>query len=198
MITLGNINMNTQLDLKQLLKKGKIEDELGLERAMILDRKLRLLAKEDASYSEDRKSLRAIIKTYEKENWNRNSIITDDKIKESDTAELIAEQERQFIERRKEIIKEKLAKYGLSQQDLGTLLGHGKSYMSELINGITPLSNRDIIILHRLFRIKLDYLIPTIITQKDRVKIKASLVKINKPNIKLTKKDLEKSFALPL
>ena len=78
---------------------------------------------------------------------------------------------------------------------MGIILGHSKSYMSELMNGISPFNNRDLIIIHRLFHIKLENLILTIIPQKDRSKIKASILKINKPSLKLTKVDLDKSFA---
>ncbi|MNR29466.1 hypothetical protein D3C85_1468550 [compost metagenome] len=93
------------------------------------------------------------------------------------------------------MIKNKIAEHGINQQDLGTLLGHSKSYMSELMNGISPFNNRDLIIIHHLFHIKLEDLIPTIIPQKDRSKIKASILKINKPSLKLTKEDLEISLA---
>ena len=62
--------------------------------------------------------------------------------------------------------------------------------MSELINGVTPFSIRDLIILHRLFRIKLEYLIPTIISQKDKEKLKESITKLDKPQLKLEKEDL--------
>lgn len=88
--------MKTQIDLKQLLKKGHITDEIGLERAMILDRKLRLLVKENPELAKERKQLRAIIKDYENKNWSGNSLISDEKIQESDFAEIIAEQERKF------------------------------------------------------------------------------------------------------
>jgi transcriptional regulator with XRE-family HTH domain len=185
--------MKTQIDLKQLLKKG-ISDEIDLERAMILDRKLRLLIKESPELIDDRKQLRTIIKEYENNNWHKDAIISDEKIQESDVAEFIAEQERKFLEHRKSVIKDKLSNHGLNQQDLGTLLGHSKSYMSELMNGISPFNNRDLIIIHRLFYIKLEDLIPTFITQKDRSRIQASILKINRPNLKLVKEDLEFSF----
>ncbi|OXA96103.1 helix-turn-helix transcriptional regulator [Flavobacterium hercynium] len=187
--------MKTQVDLKQILKKGFISDEIGLERAMILDRKLRLLVKEHPEFADQRKQLRTLIKEYENTHWSKDSVISDEKIHESDFAEFIAEQERVFSENRKNAIKEKISKYGMNQQDLGILLGHSKSYMSELMNGISPFSNKDLIIIHRLFHIKLENLIPTIIAEKDRNRIQASIIKINKPELKLTREDLEISFA---
>ena len=182
--------MKTQLDLKDILKRGKISDELDLERALILDRKLRLMVKEHPELADERKLLRQIIKNYENSNWSNSSEITDHQIKESEIAEFIVEQERIFLEKRKELIKERIAKYNLSQQDLGKILGHSKSYMSELMNGVNPFSIRDLIIIHRLFHIKLEFLIPTIISQKDRDKLKESISKLNKPKLKLEKEDL--------
>jgi transcriptional regulator with XRE-family HTH domain len=182
--------MKEQADLKSILKAGKLTNELDLERASILDNKLRLLVKENPELLESRKRLRSIIKQYEKTNWSKDSEIDELKIKESDIAEFIADQERIFLEKRKNAIREKLDKLKITQQELGKILGHGKTYMSELMNGVSPFSMRDLIILHRLFRIKLENLIPTIISERDRVRIKTSLTELNKPEIKLEKEDL--------
>jgi len=87
--------------------------------------------------------------------------ITDKQIEESDIAELLVESERKFIQNRKETIKKRLKKYDMNQQDLGILLGHRKSYISELINGVSLFSLKDLVIIHRILRIKLSELIPT-------------------------------------
>jgi transcriptional regulator with XRE-family HTH domain len=187
---LNEVNMKEQVDLKGILKAGKLTNELDLERALILDRKLRLLVKDDPELFESRKRLRSIIKQYEKANWSKESVIDELKIKESDIAEFIAEQERIFLDNRRNTIKEKLDKLKITQQELGKILGHGKTYMSELMNGVSPFGMRDLIILHRLFGIKLENLIPTIISQKDRVKIMTSLTELNKPELKLEKEVL--------
>ena len=184
------VNMKEKVDLKSILKAGKLNNELDLERALILDRKLRLLVNEDSELLESRKKLRSIIKQYEKINWSKESEIDELKIKESDNAEFIAEQERIFVEKRKNTIKEKLDTLKITQQELGKILGHGKSYISELMNGVSPFSIRDLVILHRLFGIKLENLIPTIISEKDRVSIRTSLSELNKPELKLEKGDL--------
>ncbi len=176
---------------KKIILKGFISSELEFERALVIERKLRLLSAENIEFKEARKQLRTILKNYEKTNWNSELEISDDKIKENDNAEFIAEQERLFVVKRKEVIKEKLINYGLSQQDLGLILGHNKTYMSELMNGINPFSLKDLIIIHRIFKIKLELLIPTIIPEKERGRLKSSILKINKPKLKLTKKDLE-------
>ncbi len=181
--------MKTQSYLK-ILRKGSISNDLELEKALIIERKLRLLAKGNPELAESRSQLRAIIKEYEKANWSADSIISNKKIQESDAAELIAEQERKFLANRKKIIKSKLIELGINQQDLGQILGHRKSYISELINGINPFNLKDLIVIHKLFNIKLEDLIPTIIPLKESEKIKSSILKINKPKLKLGKEDL--------
>ena len=174
----------------KIIRKGSISNELELEKALIIERKLRLLVSENPEYKEIRSQLRSIIKEYEKNNWSENSIISAEKIEESDSAEFIAETERQFLAKRKEIIKSKLTELGLNQQDLSLILNHSKSYMSELINGINPFAIKDLIIIHKLFKIKLEELIPTIIPEKETGRIKTSILKINKPKLKLGKNDL--------
>ena len=96
MVTIDLEIMKTQLDISKLLEFGKIQNELDLERALIADRKLRVLSKEDSKYKAIRKKLRDLIEDYENKNWSTNSRITDKKIQESDLVELIAEKERQF------------------------------------------------------------------------------------------------------
>ena len=174
----------------KIIRKGSISNELELEKALIIERKLRLLVAENPEYKEIRIQLRSIIKDYEKKNWSADSVISSEKIIESDSAEFSAEIERQFLATRREIIKSKLVEFGLNQQDLGLILNHSKSYMSELINGINPFSIKDLIIIHKLFKIKLEELIPAIIPEKETGRIKTSILKINKPKLKLGKNDL--------
>ncbi len=68
-------NMDAQIDLNTLLQKGYITDELELERAFILENKLRLLVKNQPEYIESRKKIRQIIKEYEQNNWSKNAVI---------------------------------------------------------------------------------------------------------------------------
>lgn len=184
--------METQFDIKELLKKGEIKNELEFERALIADRKLRILAKKDSSLKKLRLQLRNLIENYESRNWSEDSKISNKKILESDVAELIAENERLFIQRRKDIIREKLKNLGITQQDFGVLLGHrSKSYISELMNGISPFSLRDLIVINRLLKIDLTDLVPTFLPQDERIKIKSSIEEIDNPNLKLSKEDFE-------
>ena len=71
--------MQTQLDISKLLEAGKIANELEFERAVIADRKLRVLSKEDSKYKNVRKKLRDLISAYEDQNWSSSSRITDKK-----------------------------------------------------------------------------------------------------------------------
>ena len=174
--------MKTQLDIKNVLRRGFISDEIEFERVLILYRKLRLVKENRPELAESYKQLRVLIQNYEEEHWNNETEITEDRINESDTAEFLAEQERVFLQQRKELIKTKLKAFDLNQQDLGVLLGHTKSYISELMNGIHPFSNKDLIIIHRIFGIKLEALIPTMIPPMEQNRLKDSLAKINKPN----------------
>lgn len=183
--------MKTQFDISELIENGKILNELDFERAMIADRKLRVLSKENPKFKSVRKKLRDLIEQYENQNWSADSNISDKKLRESDVAELIAEKERLFIQRRKELIRKKLKNLNLTQQDFGKVLGHkSKSYMSELINGVSPFSLKDLIVINRILKIDLTDLVPTFLPQSDRVKIRTTIKKLDNPKLKLSKDDL--------
>src|SRR6056297_1348583 len=100
--------MKTQFDISELIDAGKIQNELDLERALIADRKLRVLSKENPKYKSVRKKLKNLIEQYENQNWSSDSKISDKRLRESDVAELVAEKERLFMQRRKELIRKKL------------------------------------------------------------------------------------------
>jgi transcriptional regulator with XRE-family HTH domain len=183
--------MKTQLDITQLIEAGKIQNELDFERALIADRKLRVLSKENSKYKTLRKKLRDLIEEYENQNWSAETKISDKKLRESDVAELIAEKERLFIQRRKELIRKKLKNLNLTQQDFGKILGHNnKSYISELMNGVSPFSLKDMIVINRLLKINLTDLVPTFLPQSDSEKIRTTIKKLDNPKLKLGKDDL--------
>ena len=182
--------MNTQFDISEFIKAGEIKNELDFERALIIDRKLRVLSKENPEYKSLRIKLRNLIELYENQNWNTDSKISDKKLRESDIAELIAEKERLFIQKRKEIIRKKLKQLNLTQQDFGAILGHkNKSYISELMNGISPFTLKDLIVINRLLKIDLTDLVPTFLSQSDRIKIRTTIEKLENPKLKLSKDD---------
>ena len=182
--------MKTQFDVNEIIECGKIGNELDYERALIADRKLRVLAKDDPKKKSLRKKLRDIIEVYERENWSEQTRISKKKLRESDIAEAIAEKERLFIKRRREMIRDKLKKHNLTQQDLGAILGHkSKTYMSELMNGISPFSLKDLVIISRLFGMDLSDLIPTFLAQKERLKVKRVIERLHNPELKLSQDD---------
>lgn len=78
----------------------------------------------------------------------------------------------------------------MTQQDLGKLLDHPKSYISELMNGVSQFSMKDLVIIHRLFGISLKTLIPTYLQSDTRTKINETINKLNKPKLKLKKDDI--------
>ncbi len=186
--------MKNQFDIEKLIETGKIQNELEFERALIADRKLRVLAKENPKFNSIRKALRDLIQTYEHKNWSSQSRISDKKIKDSDLARNIAENERVFLSTRKQKIKASLKKLSITQQELGVILGHrSKTYMSELMNGISPFTLKDLIIMNQLLGIRLIELIPTMLPYSERLRIKTSLDKLNNPKLKLSTRDLVKA-----
>lgn len=182
--------MKTQFDISQLIEAGTIKNELDFERALIADRKLRVLAKKNPKLKPVRKQLRNLIAQYEMQNWSANSKISDKKLQESDIAELIAEKERLFIQRRKALIRKQLKSLNLTQQDFGIILGHrSKSYISELMNGISPFSLKDLIVINKLLKIDFTDLIPTFLSPSDQVKIRTTIEQLNNPKLKLNRDD---------
>ena len=154
-------NMDLQVSLKKILKKGSLDTELEFQRATIIDRQLRLLVKKNPSLTEERKRLRSILKAYEDKYWIEEEI-NDEKVLESEFAEHIAELENSFNLNRKQVIRSVLKEKGLTQKELGRLLGHtSETHMSELMNGVNPFTLSDLIVIHKLLNIGLDQLIPT-------------------------------------
>ncbi len=182
--------MKTQLDIMKLIAQGEIHNELDFERALIADRKLRVLSKKDSKFKAIRIKLKNLIEVYEKQHWSAASPIDESQLLESDLAEALAEKERQFIARRKGLIKIKLKQLALSQQDFGKILGHHtKSYISELMNGVRPFSLKDLIVINRLLQIDLTDLVPTFLPQTERIKIRTSLEKLQHPKLYLSSDD---------
>ncbi|HET6558786.1 MAG TPA: helix-turn-helix transcriptional regulator [Prolixibacteraceae bacterium] len=78
----------------------------------------------------------------------------------------------------------------MTQQDLSILLGHPKSYISELINGVSQFTLKDLIIIHRILGINLNTLIPTSLQSETRDKLAESIKQLNKPKLRLRKTTL--------
>jgi len=185
--------MATQFNIENILVHGALNNELEYERALVADRKLRLLSKDNSELKSLRSKLRDIIQKYENENWSTDSEISEASIHKSDIAVLIAEKERQFLMVRKNLIKKRLKKFNLNQQELGQILGHNsKSYMSELMNGLVPFTLKDLVVINRLLKIDLVDLIPTTLSHEQTESIKSALEKIGAPKkLQLAKDDFD-------
>jgi len=183
---------STIFDIDKLLSKGYIESEYELEQSLHADRQLRLLIEENPSLKKKRSKLRELIIEYESKHWSLDSEISDKQIEESDQAEIIVEKERQFNQRRKRLIKSKLKRLNLNQQEFGEILGHNsKSYMSELMNGVSPFTLKDLIVISKLLKINLSKLVFTNIPFSDRKKIEKAIKKLRKPELKLDINEFE-------
>jgi transcriptional regulator with XRE-family HTH domain len=182
--------MKDIMEIKEVTNIERLENEYDLQKASLLERKLRLMIDENPGLKPIRKKLRDLIKDYEDRHWSDFEKISDSQVEESNKAGEIVDYELRFIQKRKESIRKKLKEFDMTQQDLGVLLGHPKSYMSELINGVSQFTLKDLIIIHRILGVNLNTLIPTSLQSETRDKIRESIKKINKPKLRLRKTEL--------
>ncbi|UUC45732.1 transcriptional regulator [Flavobacterium cerinum] len=176
--------MKTHFDIEQLVEKGVITNEMDFERALIAERKLRILSKDSLHFKNLRKKLRDLLEAYERKEWSDLEKLTDEKMAESDLSEKLAEKERIFIENRKQLIRNKLKTLNLTQKELGTVLGHkSKTHMSELMNGIKPFTLKDLIVINCLLKINMKELIPVFLSKEDIVKIKTAIKALGKEDL---------------
>jgi len=180
-----------RLDIENVLKLTKIGSELELEQATSLFNRLRLSVKNDPSLKAVRNHLADLIEAYEAEHWSAEDLVTDEQVKSSDVAERIVQFQNQFIQQRKALIKGQLKKFGLTQNDLAAILGHRKNYVSELVNGVRPLSKDDSVVINRVLGIGMSKLIEPIINEEDADRIRGVFRKLNNPKLKLREDDLQ-------
>ncbi len=179
--------MKAHFDIEKIVERGIITSELDYDRALIADRKLRLLAKENPHFKNLRLRLRDLIEKYENAEWSDVDKINEEKLTESEASEYIAEQERLFLENRKQQIRKKLKALDLTQESLGLILGHkSKTHMSELMNGIKPFTLKDLVIIHRLLKIEIGVLIPVFLSKEDQIKVREAVLKLDKPKVRLS------------
>ena len=187
--------MQTHFNIESLVKKGYIKCELDYEKALLADRQLKLLVKENPHFKTLRYKLRDIIDRYESCKWCDVDKIDDNRLIESDKTEYIAEQERLFIENRKQTIEKKIKECDLTLENLSSILGHkSKTHMSELMDGIKSFTVRDLIIINRLFNIEMDVLLPRFLSKQDQEEVKEALKKLNNPNINLSFDDFSSNL----
>lgn len=159
-------------DLEKLLKKGVITSELEYERTMEAFKILRFLGAEEPKFLASREKLFDILENYEKQEWSHVDLVTDLQVIESDAAEEFVAKERAFFQKRKKKIKLRLKALNLTQGDLTAVLGHkSKTYISELINGLSPFTLKDLVILHHFLSINMKDLIPTFLNEKEMERI---------------------------
>ncbi len=182
--------MKDLINIREIESIQNLDNEFDLQKALLLDRKLRLMVKEDTTLKPIHDKLFNLIQNYEKENWSDSDNICDEQFEEADIAEQRIGIEQRFLEQRKIAIKKKLKSYDMTQNDLGILLGHKKSYISELINGVSQFSLKDLVIIHRVLSVDLSILIPTYLQNETKEQIKSSIIKLNKPKLKFRQKDL--------
>lgn len=180
-----------RLEIDNILKIDELNSELEFERATLIQGKLRWMVEDDTSLEPIRQHLIELIEKYESEHWSNESEISEKQIKESDIAEKIVSAESGFIQKRKELIKEKLKENEIAQKDLAKILGHRPNYMSELMNGVRPLSRDDIVVIHRLFEIEFRDLIPPFLKKEVTNHIKTTLGELKNKKVRLKIRDLE-------
>lgn len=182
--------MNDIVNIREIESIQQLDNEFDLQKALLLDRKLRLLVKENPELKLIHDKLINLIQEYEHTHWKDSESIKEERFEEAEIAEKLIEIEQKFITQRKEIIRKKLKSYDMNQTELALLLGHKKSYMSELINGVSQFSMKDLVIMHRVLHIELSKLIPTYLHSETRERIKKTIEQLDKPKLTLGKKDL--------
>jgi plasmid maintenance system antidote protein VapI len=170
-------NPVSEMDVSELIAQGELTSELDLQRASLGAKILRLECEQNPKLEPLRDKLIAMMIAYESLHWSGNAPVSKSKMKETDLAEKQVIAERIFFSQRKEQILKRLKYYGLNQNDLAAILAHSKSYTSELLNGIRAFSMSDLIIIHRLFGIKLEHLIFTEISAETEIRIKQTIEK---------------------
>jgi antitoxin component HigA of HigAB toxin-antitoxin module len=184
-----------KLDLNTALKVTELSSELELVQATALQNKLRWMIKDNPALLPVRKHLRSLILKYETAHWQNDNLVSEKQIVEHNKAEEVSSFETKFIRKRSELIKRTLKKYDLNQQNLADMLGHSKTYMSELINGVRPFAMNDLLILHKYFKIKLELLIPPFI-KKEKIAHANEVVKeLHKPKLRALKSGSKFEFA---
>jgi len=76
--------MKDILDIKDIEKIERLENEYDLQKASLLERKLRLMINENPDLKPIRKKLRDLIENYEGREWSDFENISDSMIEESD------------------------------------------------------------------------------------------------------------------
>lgn len=186
----NGFNIENEFNVNKILQQGSIRTELDLEQASLAERQLKLMSNENPEANQKRVQLIALIDKYETKHWSNREQISDSQIEQNDKAEVSVLQYLEFVGKRKKLIKSKLKRHGLNQQEFGKILGHdSKSYMSELMNGVVPFTLKDLVVISKLLKIDLSKLIPMQLTEEEKIKIEEKIKKLDKPKLKLNRKE---------
>ena len=96
-------DMKDLVNVRDIKNIQKLDNEYDFQKALLLDRKLRLMVEEDSSLIPVQVKLFDLIQAYEAENWTNSELITDEQIGETENAELLVEIERTKREYQKTI-----------------------------------------------------------------------------------------------
>lgn len=91
--------MKDVFSIEEVKSIERLENEYGLEKASLLERKLRLMVKKNPDLKPIRNKLRELIAAYEEREWSEFDKISDSKINESNKAEEIVNFEQKFIQK---------------------------------------------------------------------------------------------------
>lgn len=186
------------MDKVELQKLRQIKSELDLQKAIALNKKLRLLIKEGYNEFRDyRKQLVQLIIQYEDKAWGNEDEITNAQIKESDQIEMEIEREEMFYAKRMQFIRHRLKTAGLKQKDLAELLGHSETHMSLLLNGVHQFTTTDLRIIMQFLKLPASILIPPFMPEEVAIKIFETRSKVAKrfvSKLQLNAKDLQYSI----
>ncbi|MCK4991602.1 MAG: hypothetical protein KAS29_13990, partial [Bacteroidales bacterium] len=86
--------MKELLNIRDIKNIQKLDSEYDLQKALLLDRKLRLLVKDNTSLKPIRTKLKGLIQEYEEQEWSNSEFISNQQVKEADIAEQLVESER--------------------------------------------------------------------------------------------------------
>ncbi|MBL0913756.1 MAG: helix-turn-helix domain-containing protein [Bacteroidia bacterium] len=171
--------------IDNVLKIKALGSESELAQAQHLYLKLRPAAADSPSLKPVRKHLAQLIKAYEEIHWARVEEVSAAQVKQAEYVEKQVLGREKFISRRRDLIRNALKRFGLKQNDLADLLGHRKSYTSELVNGVRPFSQEDVILLHLLLGLRLEDLILPLVKESALTRLRTTLARLNRPGLQL-------------
>ena len=88
--------MKDLVNIREIENIQQLDNEYDLQKALLLDRKLRLMAKEDATLKPIHDKLFRLIQEYEQKNWSDSENIPEEQFEEAETSEQLVKIENKF------------------------------------------------------------------------------------------------------